>query len=256
MVGEYARHRWRGGYRSNQLYLGIIDIARATKLAQGKCKGNDQCWSGIRGLGGYVPRVSIGYEKPDTACNPKPETRFLFIPCRVCAHALLRQLPERNVFSSTFTLLKPGCWRHLLSAGTVGYEWLEIVGGLLIQRECSSMLSGVLVNARRGVGVTCNAESGSRFVLQRVCLLLVKFLFLCFVKHFTLWLGNLRLGLEIWGCGLESEIGVHFLVFTYHVEQCSTKLRWRCRKRHREHRLGETRFGTHHRRAWRCTTAN
>jgi hypothetical protein len=59
------------------------------------------------------------------------------------------------------------------------------------------MVSGVLVNARRGVGVTCNAESGSRSVLQRVCLLLlVKFLFLC-LKHFTLWVGNLRLGLEI-----------------------------------------------------------
>lgn len=30
-----------GGYRSNRLYLGVIDIARATKPARGKCKGND-----------------------------------------------------------------------------------------------------------------------------------------------------------------------------------------------------------------------
>jgi hypothetical protein len=46
-------------------------------------------------------------------------------------------------------------------------------GVLLMQRECTSMLSGVAINVGRGVVVICNAESGSRNVLQRVCLLLL-----------------------------------------------------------------------------------
>ena len=48
-------------------------------------------------------------------------------------------------------------------------------GVLLMQRECTSMLSGVAVNVGRGVVVIPNAESGIGNGLKRVCRLLFLF---------------------------------------------------------------------------------
>ena len=86
-------------------------------------------------------------------------------------------------------------------------------GVLLMQRECTSMLSGVAVNVGRGVVIVSNAESGIRNGLKRVCFLLFVF---CNAFLVVAWKSEVGVSAESLGFVLK-----HFPI-VQHVVECST----------------------------------
>lgn len=65
-------------------------------------------------------------------------------------------------------------------------------GVLLMQRECTSMLSGVAVSVGRGVVVM--PKAGAEVYCKEYASFFLLNSRLCFVMHLLLWLENPRLG--------------------------------------------------------------